>query len=188
MKLIANVLLKMLILCILPIPATTDDIDIWQDKIEGLLELKDFILNETLSDLVEDDEQDSNGGISENFNLTNISEGCIGDFVDLDDDDYNQTVEHRFTIPEHRPKKRKHNPEIKKECQFPKRRKTTKKKFVDSFLGENAVRYSGEFRHELPNSFIYSENFFDPKFYDIYLKQKTLSLLKNSVAKRNFEI
>jgi len=181
MKLITNVLLKMLILFILPMPATTDDIDSWQDKIEGLLALKDFVLNETPSDLVEDDVQRSNGSISENFNLTNISEGCIGNFVDLDD--YNQTVEHRFTIPEFKPEKRKHNPEIKRECQFPKRRKTTKKKLVDSFLGENTVGYSGEFRHEFQSTFLSTDNFFDSKFYDIYLKPKNTVFIEEFCSK-----
>ena len=97
------------------------------------------------------------------------SESMVNASVDLDSGSCNQVVEHAFKIPKYRPKKRKHNPEIGSESQFPKRHRITKKKLQDSFLGTNTIGYLGEFRHELPNTFLLSKNFFDLESFDLCL-------------------
>jgi len=111
--------------------------------------------------------------------ITN-SDSFLSLFADLNDEDCDQVVEHTFNMPQQKPEKRKHNPEISSECQFPKRRRTEKKKLQDSFLGENTVGYLGEFRHELTNAFLNAKKFFSYKSYNIYLS------LNRSVFIREF--
>jgi len=186
MKLITNVLLKVLILCILPMPATRDDIYSWQDKIEGFLALKDFVLNETLSDLVEDDEQNSNGGISENFNLTNVSEGCVGDFVDLDDD-CNQTAEHTFNMPKFKTEKRKHSLEISCECQPPVKRRKRKLKIQTNYSEEDLLTHKAEFDHKSSGLFLFSVNNFKIEEYKSLFKLNGSVFIEEFCSKEQFQ-
>ena len=93
------------------------------------------------------------------------NDGIVNPFVDLDDSNQDQEIEHTFKIPEYKPKKRKHNPAIDSECQSSETPQKKQKNIQDSFLGENTVGYLGEFKHELPNAFIFAQKFFDYESY-----------------------
>jgi len=106
--------------------------------------------------------------LNSEISITN-SDSVLSLFVDLDNVNRIQSIDDRFKIPEHKTEKRKLSPEIGSKNQFPKRWRTTKKAIQDSFLGQNQVGYLGEFRHELSNTFLFSENFFEYKSYNIFL-------------------
>jgi len=189
MELIASVLLKILILCILPMPATINDINSWQDKVEGLLALKDFVLNETLSDLVEDDEQNSDNSISRNFNLTNISEGCAGEFVELDV--YNQTAEHTFNMPEYKTEKRKHSIELNHENtqnQPSIKRRKRDQDIQANYSEEDLIRHIAEFDHRPSGLFLSSKKDFKIEEYRLLFEFDRSVFIEELCSKDHFKV